>query len=170
MIFSALFVLVQDPECDGNIRSNEKFPRQDDDGFHLVILDQLSADLHRVAVTQRSVRQKKTGNAIQRLQVRKNMQNPGIIGIALRRGSVIRPAGIIFQIGVEPALKVEGRVAYYMDFFFAKFANFTSNFTWVNITHVTDAAKITRKNMLTMQTKTLSVHEFTPKFHVGNTF
>ena len=42
--------------------------------------------------------------------MRKNMQNPSIVGVTLGRSSIIRPTRVIFQIAVIPSFKVKRRI------------------------------------------------------------
>ena len=46
-------------------------------------------------------------------QVGKHVQNPGIVCIALRRGSIVCPAGIVFQIRIVPTFEIKGRICHY---------------------------------------------------------
>ena len=39
MILPALFVLIQNPECDADIRGDKKLTGKNDNGFDLIILD-----------------------------------------------------------------------------------------------------------------------------------
>ena len=50
MILPALFVLIQNPECDADIRGDKKLTGKNDNGFDLIILNQLFSDLKRIAV------------------------------------------------------------------------------------------------------------------------
>ena len=76
VILPALLVLVQYPERDTDIGGDKQFPRKNDNGFHLIILNQFFANLYGVTVAQRTVRQQETRNAVCGLQMRKHMQNP----------------------------------------------------------------------------------------------
>ena len=51
VILPALFVLIQNPECDADIRGDKKLTGKNDNGFDLIILNQLFSDLKRIAVT-----------------------------------------------------------------------------------------------------------------------
>ena len=112
MIRPALFILIQDPEGDADIRSDKKLTRKNDNGFDLIILDQLFSDLKRIAVAQSAIGQQESCNTLERFQMGKNVEDPCIVGVALRRRLVIHPAGIVFQIIVVPAFQIEGRIGH----------------------------------------------------------
>ena len=73
VVAAAFFILVQDPKGHTDVRGDEQFSRQDDDGFYLVILDQLFADLQCVAVIQCAVGKQETCHTGLLFEVRKDM-------------------------------------------------------------------------------------------------
>ena len=60
VIIAAPFILIQNPEGDADVRRDKQLAGQDDDGFNLVILDQLLTDRQGVAVAQRAVGQQES--------------------------------------------------------------------------------------------------------------
>ena len=73
VVAAALFVLVQNPEGNTDVRGDEQFSRQNDDCFHLIILDQLFANLQCVAVVQCAVGKQETSHAGLLFEVREDM-------------------------------------------------------------------------------------------------
>ena len=73
MVAAALFILVQNPEGNADVRGDEQFSRQNDNGLHLVIPDQLFADFQCVAVVQCPVGKQETCYACLLFQVREDM-------------------------------------------------------------------------------------------------
>lgn len=107
MVGAALFILVQDPQGDADVGGDEEFPGQHDDGFHFVILDELLADGHGVGVVQGAIGQEESRHAGLLFQVGEHVEDPGIVGVALRRGLVARPPGVVGQVAGVPAFQVE---------------------------------------------------------------
>ena len=50
VITATFFVLVQNPKGNADIGGNEQFTRQDDNGFHLIILNEFFTDFHGITV------------------------------------------------------------------------------------------------------------------------
>ena len=73
MVAAAFFVLVQNPERHADVCGDEQFSRQDDDCFHLIILDQLFANFQCVAVVQCAVGKQETSHAGLLFEVREDM-------------------------------------------------------------------------------------------------
>ena len=112
VIGAAFFILIQDPECNADIRGDKELPGKNDDCFHFVVLDQLLPNLQRITVSQGSVGQQESSHTVQRLQMGKDVQNPGIVRITCRRRCIICPSGIIFQIVIVPTLQIKGRIGH----------------------------------------------------------
>lgn len=105
---SSTFVLVEDPQRDGYIRGVEQFTGQHHDGFHLIRLDELLSNSYGVAIAQGTIGQEETSHSTLRAELRENVQNPCIVGIALGGQAVVGPARIVAQLGRVPLLEVEG--------------------------------------------------------------
>ena len=112
VIHAAPLILIQNPEGYADIRSDKEFARQYDNSFHLIVPNELFANAYRIRIAQRAICKQKTGNAVQRLQMRQHMQNPCIVGVALRRRTIVRPARIIRQIGIKPPFQIERRIGH----------------------------------------------------------
>ena len=111
MVFAALLVLIQYPKGNADIGGNKEFTGKDNNGFYLIILNQLFADLQSIAVTERTVGKKEACYALGCFQVREHMKDPSIVGVALRGRSVVCPTSIVLQIIVKPTLQVERRLS-----------------------------------------------------------
>ena len=110
MVVTAPFILVQDPERHADIRRDEEIPWQDDNGFHLVMLQQLLPDREGIAIVQGTVREQESRHARQRFQMGEDMQYPGIVRIALRRHAVVDPACVVREPFLPPVLEIERRI------------------------------------------------------------
>ena len=107
---SSTLVLVEDPQCDGYIGGVEQFTRQHHDGLHLIGLDKLLPNSHRVAIAQGAIGQEEASHTPLRFQFGENVQYPRIVGIALGWQAVVCPTCIVAQLGTVPLLEVEGRI------------------------------------------------------------
>ena len=75
-------------------------------------LDQFLSDFKRVGIAQGTVGEQEACHTRERFQVRQHMQNPCVVGVALRRSLVVGPTRIRAQIVVVPALEVKGRIGH----------------------------------------------------------
>lgn len=54
----------------------------------------------------------KNSDAVEGLQMREDVQYPGVIGVAFRWRRIIRPAGIVLQVFIIPAFQIERRIGH----------------------------------------------------------
>ena len=107
MVFSTFFILIQNPKSNTDICSNKQFSWKNDNSFYLVLLNQFLTYFQCITIIQRTIRKKESRYSVSFLQMRKYMQNPGIICVAFRWRLIIRPTRIIFQIVIIPAFQIK---------------------------------------------------------------
>jgi hypothetical protein len=104
------FLFGQEPQAGGDLGVEEELAGQGDHHFHHVGLHHGAADVAFavLAGAHGAVGEHDAGAAVG-LEVVEHVLQPGVVGVALRRGAV-HPARIAFQAAVPPVADVERRV------------------------------------------------------------
>ena len=106
-------VVVQDPQRHADIGGIKQVSRQDEDGLHLVVLDEFATDGQLGTIgTQSAVGQQETRHAVGR-EFGKDVQNPAVVGVRGRRQFVATPAGVVGELVLlAPVFLVERRIGH----------------------------------------------------------
>ena len=113
MVHTSALVLVENPKRDRYVCGIKQFTRQDNNRFHLVIFNKLLANGDGVFITKGTICQQKTSDAFVGFQFGEHVENPRIVGVALRRSSIIGPVhALLGDIFCKPMFEIERRISH----------------------------------------------------------